>query len=184
MNATGDQATARPNATFSKSIRQRRAPLSELKTLATRVGSAYEMAMRPADTDFPVPSVIHWRVDHYSAVVRKRAPPTSLPRSGPRRPALVSAALLNDEASGYVLALLCGPQSGVAPRPSPEAAGVGATGAPGAADDNDPVIASRWRAPPAPGWRVYALLSMPASLRVTDQPLTYAPAIGPRATSA
>jgi RHS repeat-associated protein len=27
----------------------------------------------------------------------------------------------------------------------------------------------------------YALLSMPASLRVTDQPLTYAPAIGPRA---
>src|SRR5439155_6328086 len=45
--------------------------LSELKALATTVGLSYETAFRSSDADFPVPSVIHWRVDHYSAVVKK-----------------------------------------------------------------------------------------------------------------
>jgi ABC-type bacteriocin/lantibiotic exporter with double-glycine peptidase domain len=103
--APADSTTVRPNA-----ILQQAHPtlagtsLSELKTLATRVGLAYEMAMRPAGADFLVPSVIHWRVDHYSAVVRKEGNRYLLldPIFGGRR--WVSAAMLNDEASGYVLA--------------------------------------------------------------------------------
>ena len=183
MNAPADRATVRPNAILQQvHTTPAGTSLSALKTLATRVGLAYEMAVRPPGTDFPVPSVIHWRVDHYSALVKKEGGRYLLldPVLGGRH--WVSAAMLNDEASGYVLA----PTTALGPEwrrvPDPEAARVIGHCAPGAPDDNDPCdCAVGGGGTGGPGMATYSLLSMPASLRVTDQPLTYAPAIGPQA---
>ena len=133
--------------------RWRARPLSELKTLATRVGLAYEMAMRPAGADFLVPSVIHWRVDHYSAVVRKEGNRYLLldPIFGGRR--WVSAAMLNDEASGYVLA----PTAMLGPEwrrvSASEAANVTGHCFPGGPDDNDPRDCGVGGGAATSGWR-------------------------------
>ena len=89
MNATGDQATARPNAILQQ-VHPTAAgtSLSELKTLATRVGLAYEMAMRLGGHRLPGAVGHSLAGGSLPAVVRKRAPATLLPRSGLRRPAL------------------------------------------------------------------------------------------------
>src|SRR6266511_519658 len=45
--------------------------LAELKALAKRIGLSYELAFRTGNSPFPIPSIIHWRIDHYSAVVKQ-----------------------------------------------------------------------------------------------------------------
>jgi len=149
--------------------------LSELKALAGTVGLFYEMAFRSSDADFPVPSVIHWRVDHYSAVVKKEGARYLLldPILGGQL--WVSAATLNDEASGYVLA----PKAALGPgwRSVPESEALTVIGhcAPGAPDDTDP-------GPPTGGpcgMPEYSFLMMPASLRLQDTPVSCHSPVGP-----
>jgi len=46
--------------------------LAELEALAERADMHYRPAHREADDAIPVPSVIHWQVNHYAAIVEQR----------------------------------------------------------------------------------------------------------------
>src|SRR4029077_5653915 len=46
--------------------------LAEVQALASRTGAALQMVRRPSDDfDIPVPSILHMKVGHFSAVVKQ-----------------------------------------------------------------------------------------------------------------
>jgi len=45
--------------------------LSEIQSLASKLGMDYQVARRDPRSEIIVPCVIHWKADHYSALVRK-----------------------------------------------------------------------------------------------------------------
>src|SRR5439155_1576615 len=125
--------------------------------------------------DFPVPSVVHFRVDHYSALVKADQGRYLLldPILGGEK--WVSREALIEEASGYVLAPKAALGAGWRSVPQSEASGVIGHCAPGAPDDTDPGDPG----PPACGMTEYSLQTMPASLRLRDTPVNCHSPVGP-----
>src|SRR5207247_4920525 len=174
--AYANHQAAAPNATLQQyHAMPAGTSLSELKTLAKSVGLSYEMAFRLTDADFPVPSVVHFRVDHYSALVKADQGRYLLldPILGGEK--WVSREALIEEASGYVLAPKAALGAGWRSVPQSEAAGVIGHCAPGAPDDTDPGDPG----PPACGMTEYSLQTMPASLRLRDTPVNCHSPVGP-----
>jgi RHS repeat-associated protein len=173
--------------------------LSELKSIAQSVGLRYEMLVRPGDAEIPVPSVMHFKISHYSAIVKKDGDRYLLldPILGGAK--WVSRDAINEESSGYFLTSKNAAVVGWRAVSTSEAATVIGHCAPGAPDDDDPgdqpdtmdgpppdsPPPDPSRGPPPPcecppcGCATYALQHMSASLRVVDTPLTYTPAVGP-----
>jgi RHS repeat-associated protein len=77
--------------------------LSEVAHLSGQLGMNYQMAFRSPGATWIVPSVIHWKVDHYAALLRREGD-RFLVRDHTFQSALwVSAAALEEEGSGYFL---------------------------------------------------------------------------------
>ncbi len=153
--------------------------LTALRDLATRAGVPLMMRYVAAATVVPVPSIVHLRSQHFSAVVGRRGDGYVL-----RDPALggeivLSAAALEDEASGYLLV------------PTPVAAAVGrvvvpAEGEtvvghcmPGAPFPDEPCPCQTGAGPRVPGNPTYQLHPLTASVLITATPWVYAPPRGP-----
>jgi RHS repeat-associated protein len=157
--------------------------LSELKAMAQSVGLRYDMLVRPSDADIPIPSVMHFKISHYAAIVRQDGDRYLLldPILGGEQ--WVSRDVINQESSGYFLAVKNAAVVGWRSVSTSEAATVIGHCAPGAPDDSDPGPPPSCPPPGPPpcgrGMPVYALQQMPASLRVVDTPLTYTPSVGP-----
>ncbi|MDE3155354.1 MAG: peptidase C39, bacteriocin processing, partial [Acidobacteriota bacterium] len=169
--------------------------LLDLKNLAGEAGLSWKMALRSKDGPIPVPSVMHWRVDHYSAIVQRKGDRYLLidPIFGGSR--WVSRAALDEEGSGYFLApaSALGPQMHVVSET--EAKAVIGNCAPGAPDDDDPGPPNQAGPspndgsgnPPGPspgnsspcGMPGYSFLMMPASLRIADTPVSCHSPVGP-----
>jgi RHS repeat-associated protein len=165
--------------------------LTELKELANKADLEYEMAYRQPGTNFPVPSVIHWRVDHYSALVKEEGGRFLLIDPAIGGTQWVTREMLNEEASGYFLAKKKDIESSTS-RVVAIAEGSTVIGhcLPGAPYDADPTPmcgagggggggGGGGNGPCGCGMPQYVLLQMPASLRLIDNPLTYRPAVGP-----
>jgi RHS repeat-associated protein len=112
--------------------------LRELQTLGKAVGLDYQMVSRPRNAALPIPSVIHWKVDHYSAVLKEENGHYLVidPVLGGEK--WLTADALNEETSGYLLA----PKAAVDDRwrivDREEGEKVVGHCTPGAPDDTDP----------------------------------------------
>jgi YD repeat-containing protein len=174
--------------------------LSDLKALARNVGLSYEMVLRPGDVEIPIPSVVHLKVEHYSAIVKQDGNRYLLldPILGGEK--WVTREALNEEGSGYFLAARSAVTADWTIISAAEAATVVGHCAPGGPDDDDPCPncgaggggggggAGPSGPPPSVGCGIggcdkgmpqYSLLRMPASLRLSDLPVSYSQAVGP-----
>src|SRR5205085_8849199 len=149
--------------------------LSEVKSLAAQAGLNWEMFARPADHAYVVPAIVHFRADHFVAIVRQEPDRYLMvdPAAGGMK--WISRAALEDEASGYVLAPKSGETSTWRIVAAAEAANVVGHCLPGAPYELDP------DSPPPCGCGMpqYVLQQMSASLLLVDTTLSYRPPIGP-----
>jgi hypothetical protein len=79
-------------------------PLSEVGKLATKAGLAHRLILRAPGEPIPVPSIMHWKVRHFSAIVGTRNGRFELadPTFGTAHMWMTRAAI-DAEASGYFL---------------------------------------------------------------------------------
>lgn len=173
--------------------------LSQVADLSRSLGMNYQMAKRQPGAAFIVPSVIHWKVGHYAAIVGRVGERYVLEDPTFGQPIQVEEAALNEEASGYFVvpagALPSGWQS-VAESEGDTVWGRGEVGG----RDSDPTCgcdaqsggdgpggsggcAGCGEGPGSgpeniamPGYTVH---TMPVSIHLTDSPVGYAPPLGP-----
>jgi len=171
--------------------------LDEVSRLADRAGLDHEIVFRYPGEPVPVPSVVHWKVNHYAAIVGRVGTEFHIEDPTFGNDLWVTQEALDAEGSGYYL--VPKPQTLAQGRPvGPEEAshvfGMGQTGgndetattpddknasscggssAPGAESATTSGSAS---GPPLCG---YNIKEMVVSLNLTDTPVGYAPPKGP-----
>jgi RHS repeat-associated protein len=150
--------------------------LAEVGRLATQAKLPFRLVHRTPGQPVPVPSVVHWKVNHFAAILGERgghyeiADPTF---GGPRM--WVSRAAIDAEASGFFLVPNATSQSPWRDATADEAArvhGMGTTG------DNDPSTTGPKNCP-CQGMAQYSFTEMVVSLGISDQPVGYTPPKGP-----
>jgi len=157
--------------------------ITELRELAGSVGLALELRRAGVVGDIPAPSIVHLRSQHFSAVAEYRDGKYRM-----RDPALggdfwMDAAALRDEMSGFVLVDPSAPL-GAGWRRAGDAEGAAVVGRcfPGVPAD-DPECPPCGGGGPGPGGMPsYSFHPTTASLLINDQPLGYAPPVGPDMT--
>lgn len=77
--------------------------LAEVNKMAREVGMHYAMAKREGDAPIPIPSVIHWKISHYAAVVGKQNGRYHIIDPTFGNDLWVPRSVLNKESSGYFL---------------------------------------------------------------------------------
>lgn len=163
--------------------------LVQVQQLAHSVDLNWQMAKRSPGAPVITPAVVHWKVNHYAALLSKTGDTYFLqdPTFGPAYTA--TAAALDAEASGYFL-VPSGPlPNGWAPVSASEGANIWGKGNTSANDPDAtrPTDKKRPDCPPqtsggvpaATGMPVAAAHLMTVSLNLVDAPLGYTPAIGP-----
>jgi ABC-type bacteriocin/lantibiotic exporter with double-glycine peptidase domain len=79
-------------------------PLAEIARLADRLGVTYRLVRRGPDEPVPVPSIMHWKFSHFSAVVGVRDDRYELLDATFGQPRMwLSRTALDAETSGYFL---------------------------------------------------------------------------------
>ncbi|MBS2005761.1 MAG: hypothetical protein JST01_01890 [Cyanobacteria bacterium SZAS TMP-1] len=164
--------------------------LAQVSAWAKEVGLNYVPAKRAAGAPYIVPSVVHLKVGHFTAMVENREGKYLLkdPTFGNDCQALVSASTLDEESDGYFLVPLGRNQSlpdGWTPVGETEAGKVWGRGG-GTGGDTG---CTGWVAPSPPclipalsccnGMAQPSAVSQLASLKLSDIPLSYSPPIGP-----
>ncbi|RLA50747.1 MAG: hypothetical protein DRR42_12260 [Gammaproteobacteria bacterium] len=76
--------------------------LSKLQSLAEQADMHYRLAYRET-SEIPVPSVIHWKVNHYAAIVEKKGGLFHVKDPTFGQDLWLTAEAINNEASGYFL---------------------------------------------------------------------------------
>jgi hypothetical protein len=99
------QHQARPSSPVLTAYRPTAAGTSlvQLRTLAKTAGLDMRIAFRDTATEAPVPSVVHWKVGHYSAVLEREGNRYRIVDEGFAGTYWVTRDTLFDEASGYFL---------------------------------------------------------------------------------
>jgi RHS repeat-associated protein len=153
--------------------------LAQVKALADRVGLDYQMAKRPAGAAFVVPSVVHWKIGHFAAIIAKKDDRYLIqdPTFGGGE-LWVTGDALETESSGYFLI-----PSGSKPWrwswvDANEAGTVWGKGGASTRNDGKGPGSGKSGCPPH-GMVVPSIFSMEATLRLDDIPLTYSPPVGP-----
>jgi RHS repeat-associated protein len=77
--------------------------LPQVAAMSARIGLNYQMAFREADGDFAVPSVIHWKLGHYAAIIRREGDEYLLQDPTFLNDVWATRAALEAESSGYFL---------------------------------------------------------------------------------
>ena len=77
--------------------------LSQVADISQKFGMNYQMAYRQPGAPLIVPSVIHWKIDHYAAVIEKRGDRVLVQDYTFVASLWVSEKAVNEEASGYFL---------------------------------------------------------------------------------
>ena len=156
--------------------------LPQVAELSTKVGLSYQMAFRQERGEFVVPSVVHWKVGHYAAIVRKDGDrylledPTFATRVWATRPTLEA------ETSGYFLIPPGELPQGWRRVDSQEGGIVWGKGTPGLSDGdiygwNDLQTGSCGM--DSAGMAVSSVHLMLVNLQVRDTPVGYSPPVGP-----
>jgi RHS repeat-associated protein len=161
---------------------QKGCSLPQVSGLSKKIGLNYQMAFRNSG-DFIVPSVVHWKVGHYAALVRKTGNFYELddPTFGNKTWATKDA--LDAETTGYFL-VASGPlPQGWRTVDEKEGAQIWGKGMTGANDPqhiakND--LATGGTCPAqGMGMAIAKVHLMDVNLNLTDQPVGYSPPLGP-----
>jgi RHS repeat-associated protein len=173
-----------PAEIFKAASTQNGFALSQVAELSSKIGLNYQVAFRNAEGTFVVPSVVHWKVGHYAAMVRREGDRYLLQDPTFGNSSWATKQALEAETSGYFL---------IPPGPLPkgwrtvDAAesgtiwGKGQTGGndPKNTTPNDPRTASQPCSFNQPPMAVPSILLMLVSLNLVDEPVGYSPPVGP-----
>jgi Peptidase C39 family len=77
--------------------------LCQVAELSRKVGLDFQMAFRNKDASFVIPAVVHFKEDHFAAVIRREGDRYLLQDPTFRNDAWVTQEVLETEASGYFL---------------------------------------------------------------------------------
>ena len=159
---------------------QKGCSLNQVAELSRKVGLDYQMAFREKGGDFIVPSVVHWKVGHYAAIVRKEGNLYQLqdPTFGSETWATSQA--LEAETTGYFLvppAPLPAHWRGVGEQEGATVWGKGMTS--GNDDRNTTQNDLETSDVSCLGMAVPAIHLMAVNQNLNDEPLGYNPPVGP-----
>lgn len=154
--------------------------LSQVAELSQKVGLNYQMAFRENGGAFVVPAVVHWRVGHYAAMVRKQGELYQLQDATFGNNSWATEKALEAETSGYFL---------IPPGPLPtgwrrveKKEGDTVWGKGQTFGNDDRCITKRdlkTCSASGVGMTVPAIHMMTANLSLHDEPLGYSPPVGP-----
>lgn len=176
---------AQTTAILGTSVTPQGMSLRQLDALAEDFRMSLRMAKREAGAAVPVPSVVHWKVGHYGALVKEQNgryllqdPTLSMAPAGE---AWISRAALDAEASGYFL-IPKGPLPegwhSVAGQEGETVWGRGYTSG-NSPNGNGPDDPRGGGGNCGPGMASYSVHLMLVSLRIEDTPVGYTPPRGP-----
>jgi RHS repeat-associated protein len=159
---------------------QKGCSLPQVAELSRKIGLNYQMAHRDKGAEFLTPSVAHWKVGHYAALVKKEGDLYQLQDPTFGNETWATADALEAETSGYFL---------VPPGPLPkgwcavnEIEGATVWGKGQTSGNDDRIITKRDRNTSGGvcrGMAVPAVHLMTVNLSLKDEPLGYAPPVGP-----
>ena len=182
--------------------------LSRVAELSRKLGMNYQMAFRSPGSELIIPSVIHWKVGHYAALVQREAGRVLAQDYTFRQTVWMTTTALDEEASGYFL-VRAGPlPKGWRPVSESEAQGIWGKGLVGS---QYPDATTHWdthcgpcdffrnlkngissgfsaaadwvsglvSGPPSHGMTTYSMHAMLVSLILSDAPVGYTPPVGP-----
>ena len=173
--------------------------LAEVDRLASQAKLPHTLIYRQKDDPVPVPSIVHWKVNHFAALVEQRGDRFHLMDPTFGDSLWVTRAALDSESSGYFLVPVANEAAAWRPVGTKEAAqiyGMGTTTGsnPNNVTDGSPCACSGSSqsqdlvtdvpdtdAPPDAdfGMTRYNFKEMLVSLRLTDTPVGYTPPKGP-----
>jgi RHS repeat-associated protein len=154
--------------------------LVQVAELSKKVGLDYQMGFREPGAAFVVPSVVHWKVGHYAALIRREGDRYLLEDPTFQNDTWATGQALEAETSGYFL-IPPGPLPvGWRPLGSKEGESVWGKGQT-QGNDPGPITRRDIRKGPVPcaGMAVAGAHLMTVNLNLADQPVGYTPPVGP-----
>jgi YD repeat-containing protein len=153
----------------------------DLRGLAASTGVRMRLVHSAPLSDIPVPSIVHLRSQHFSAVTAKQGDSYTLSDPGLGGSFRITAAALRDEASGYFLVPETAPVDAMWREVADsEASNVLGHCSPGGPSGYDPPCPNCGGGGPGPGGMPsYSFHPVNASLILEDVPVGYAPPVGP-----
>jgi len=154
--------------------------LPQVAELSKKIGLNYQMAFREKDGAFVVPSVVHWKVGHYAALIRQVGGLYLVQDPTFRNNVWATREALEAEASGYFLIPPGTLPQGWRAVEATEGGSVWGKGTTGA-NDPGPITPRDLKTPanPCKGMMVPAAHLMDVNLSLSDTPLGYTPPVGP-----
>lgn len=158
--------------------------LAEVSELANKAKLPYSLIFREADQPIPIPSIVHWKVNHFAAIVAEIDGRLQIKDPTFGNDLWITRAAFETESSGY---FLIPEQTDTVPswrqvsiEEASHVRGMGNTG------NNDPTATKPDDIKTKPdcnnmGMCGYNIHEMVVSLNLTDTPVGYAPPIGPAA---
>lgn len=156
--------------------------LVQVAELSKKVGLNYQMAFRERGAAFVVPSVVHWKVGHYAALIRREGDRYLLQDPTFQNDVWATAQALEAETSGYFLIppgpLVSGWRA-LSDKEGEKVWGKGQT----QGNDSGPISRRDIKKGPVPcaGMAVPGAHLMTVNLNLSDQPVGYTPPVGPAA---
>jgi RHS repeat-associated protein len=153
----------------------------EVAELSRKLGMNYQVAFREPGAQIILPSVVHWKVGHYAALISRDGALLRAEDATFRNKVWLSDSTLDDEASGYFL-IGSGPlPAGWRAVSDDEADHVWGKGTTNVSDPDSTTPYDEKAKPPCeshgmPTWNVHLLL---ASQIIEDTPVGYTPPVGP-----
>lgn len=155
--------------------------LDELRKLANEIGLNFQAAKREKAAEMVVPAVIHWKANHYAAVIAENSGRFVIQDPTGRQDVVATSAALDAEGSGYFLL----PQGPLPPGwravTDLEASGVWGAGQTSMHDETGTKTCD-FKAKPdcnSCGMATYNFHTQLVSLSITDMPVGYTPPRGP-----
>lgn len=173
-------ATEFPSTTAGTNLR-------DVRDLARAQGWDAQVACRDPGAAMVFPAVVHWKIDHFGALLSQEGDRIRLQDSTSDlyygRNLTIASAALDQEASGYFLVSTGALPKGWRPVPDTEAAQIWGrgftTGYDTDASGGCETAAGGCEGACNPGMPGYSVLLSLVSLRITDIPVGYAPPVGP-----
>ncbi len=155
--------------------------LAFVASLADQTGLSMQAAFRNPNAPILTPAVMHWKVGHFAALLRKEGDRYLVEDATFKRRMWIRAEVLDAEASGYFLV-----PAGKLPKgwKSVSKTGAETVWGCGQVNSSDPFATMATdvfaqSAGSCGGMPVYSFHAMLASLNITDKPVYYNPSVGP-----
>ncbi len=156
---------------------QRGFSLRQVADLSQKIGLNYQMARRATGAAHIVPSVVHWKVGHYAALIREEGDRYLLQDPTFRNDVWATKTALDEETSGYFVVPAGKLPMGWNPVESAEGETIWGKGNVGGPDSGGGGAATP--PPPCKGMAVPSVDLLFVSLTLSDNPVGYSPPVGP-----